>query len=256
MARLLSDHGVQPRLPRHLSPLRARRARVGVHAHKAPRCGADCGLAYGFNPYRVVHLSHLELLAAYGMPAALAALHLFIRDRRPLGSERLRPPCSSRRCAPPTTCSSFQCSWRLWMLWFVRLREWRAAIEIVVACSAVAAVMAPIVLFGFWRIHQHYDFARPFQRSAVFYSADMTSLVPRSPLLPVWGGRQPQPAAGTAALSRADDYRARSSRAHDGDPAPPGDARRLALGLALAVARGVCLRDRRCVGRRTSGRGI
>src|SRR5581483_10442994 len=34
------------------------------------------GLAYGFNPYRIAHIEHLELLAGFGMPAALAALHI------------------------------------------------------------------------------------------------------------------------------------------------------------------------------------
>ena len=34
-----------------------------------------CGLAYGFCPYRIAHLQHLELLGGFGMPAALAALH-------------------------------------------------------------------------------------------------------------------------------------------------------------------------------------
>ena len=41
-----------------------------------------CGLAYGFNPYRVAHIEHLELLAAFAMPAALAALHLYAAGRK------------------------------------------------------------------------------------------------------------------------------------------------------------------------------
>ena len=40
------------------------------------------GLAFGFNPFRVTHRSHLELLAAFGMPLALAALHLYVREHR------------------------------------------------------------------------------------------------------------------------------------------------------------------------------
>jgi hypothetical protein len=40
------------------------------------------GLAYGFSPYRIAHLNHLELLAAFGMPAALAALHRYLQTRR------------------------------------------------------------------------------------------------------------------------------------------------------------------------------
>src|ERR1051325_8146529 len=32
-----------------------------------------CGLTYGFNPFRVAHVGHIEMLAAFAMPAALAA---------------------------------------------------------------------------------------------------------------------------------------------------------------------------------------
>src|SRR5262252_7654706 len=37
-----------------------------------------CGLAFGFSPYRMAHLEHLELLASFALPAALTTLHLFL----------------------------------------------------------------------------------------------------------------------------------------------------------------------------------
>ena len=45
---------------------------------------AICALAYAFSPYRVAHVEHLELLAAFGMPAALGRLHRYLelRERR------------------------------------------------------------------------------------------------------------------------------------------------------------------------------
>jgi hypothetical protein len=162
---------------------------IGAHAlaftlTKRHDAALIAGLAYGFNPYRMAHLSHLELLAAYGMPAALAALHLFLRTRRPVwlgafaGAFLVQALCSSYYML------FFSVFLALWLLWFTRVREWRAAIGIVVACGAVAAAMSPILL-GYWRIHQHYDFARPL-REVLFYSADVASLAAATPLLPVW----------------------------------------------------------------------
>jgi hypothetical protein len=144
-----------------------------------------CGLAYGFNPYRVAHLSHLELLAAYGMPAALAALHLFLESRRPIWLVAFAVGLFVQALCSTYYLLFFSVFLALWMLWFVRLREWRAGAGILVACTACLAILAPL-LVGYWRIHQHYDFARPL-REVLFYSADLSSLAAASPLLALWG---------------------------------------------------------------------
>ena len=41
--------------------------------------GAVAGLVFGFNPFRISHVAHLELLAAFWLPLAFAALHLYVR---------------------------------------------------------------------------------------------------------------------------------------------------------------------------------
>src|SRR4051812_12396868 len=55
---------------------------LGFVLTKRHDAAAIAGLAYGFCPFRVAHLPHLELLAGFGMPAALAALHLYLDTRR------------------------------------------------------------------------------------------------------------------------------------------------------------------------------
>ena len=52
------------------------------------------GLAYGFAPYRMAQLAHLQVLASFWMPLALAALHRYVDDRRPrwLAPRRQRRP--------------------------------------------------------------------------------------------------------------------------------------------------------------------
>ena len=41
------------------------------------------GLLFGFAPYRMSQLAHLQVLAAFGMPFALLGLHRYLRDPRP-----------------------------------------------------------------------------------------------------------------------------------------------------------------------------
>ena len=43
----------------------------GMVASAHPVAAFVGALAYGFNPFRVEHIPHLELLDAFGMPAAL-----------------------------------------------------------------------------------------------------------------------------------------------------------------------------------------
>jgi hypothetical protein len=142
------------------------------------------GLAYGFNPYRMAHLSHLELLAAYGMPAGLAALHLFLRHRRPVWMFAFAGALLIQALCCTYYLLFFSVFLALWMLWFVRFREWPTAIGIAMACVAVAAAISPIAL-GYWRIHQSYGFSRSLL-DVLYYSADVSSLAAASPVLTVW----------------------------------------------------------------------
>src|SRR4029453_17890473 len=41
--------------------------------------GAVSGLIFGFNPFRISHIAHLELLVVFWLPLAFAALHLYVR---------------------------------------------------------------------------------------------------------------------------------------------------------------------------------
>ena len=146
------------------------------------------GLAYGFNPFRVAHFSHLELLAAFGMPAALIALHLFLRERRVKWIAVFAAALSIQALCASYYTLFFSVLLALWMLWFLRLRDWRLGVAIALGCACAAAVIGPVA-FGYWRIHQQYGFHRGLFEIRL-YSADVTSLVTASPLLPLWAGVQ------------------------------------------------------------------
>jgi F5/8 type C domain-containing protein len=142
------------------------------------------GLAYGFNPYRAGHLEHLELLAAFGLPAALAALHLYMTERRTPWLVVF---------AGALVLQGLFCSYyvvylvivvALWTLWFARRDNIRLIIGVAAAGALAAVPLAPIA-WSLLRIHRHYGFARSFN-DIITLSADVTSFVTASPLDALW----------------------------------------------------------------------
>lgn len=146
---------------------------------------AIAGLAFGFSPYRMAHIEHLELLLAFGMPIALLALHRYRETRRgawllALGlAILLQGLCSSYYLL------FFSIFMGLWVLWFLRPADWRAVLLLAVASLLPVALLAPIYL-RFADIHRHYGFRREGYEIA-FQSADVTSFVTASPMLALWG---------------------------------------------------------------------
>lgn len=149
------------------------------------------GLAFGFAPYRLAHLAHLDVLSAYWMPLALVGLHRF------------------RRTGKAVHLAIFAVSWLLqvlcngyaffhlsalvllWMLWFTPpWREPRAAAAIGAAWISVALPLAPVLL-KYREIHDAYGLRREGHELEAF-SADVASIFDASPLLapanPVFGG--------------------------------------------------------------------
>lgn len=146
---------------------------------------AIAGLAFGFNPYRMAHIEHLELLLAFGMPLALLALHRYRETRR--GAWLLALALS---ILLQGLCSSyyllfFSIFMGLWILWFLRPADWRAVLSIAVASLLPVALLAPIYL-RFAAVHRHYGFRREGYEIA-FQSADVTSILTASPMLALWG---------------------------------------------------------------------
>jgi hypothetical protein len=144
-----------------------------------------CGLAYGFNPFRIAHLSHLELLAGFAMPIALAALHMYLRDTRVRWIVAFGVALFVQGLCATYYLVFFAVFLALWTLWFVRPREWRTAIPIGIAGFAAAAALLPIAL-AYVRIHHYYGFTRTLSEVETF-SADVSSLWTASPILRFWG---------------------------------------------------------------------
>jgi hypothetical protein len=143
------------------------------------------GLAYGFSPYRIAHIEHLELLAAFGMPAALAALHHYLNDRQ----TKWMVVFGGALLLQALSCSYyflfFLVMLALWMAWFLRWPWGSTPYKIVAAVAAVVAVMSPIAV-RYLAIHKHYGLARGFG-DIITLSADVTSIATASPLSLLWG---------------------------------------------------------------------
>jgi hypothetical protein len=158
---------------------------LGFTLTKRHDAAAICGLAYGFNPFRIAHLSHLELLAGFAMPAALAALHMYLRDRRPRWIVAFGVALFLQGLCATYYLVFFAVLLVLWVLWFVRPREWRTAVAVGVAGAAAAVALLPIAL-AYVHIHHYYGFTRTLAEVETF-SADVSSLWTASPILRLWG---------------------------------------------------------------------
>ena len=150
---------------------------------------AVCALAFGFNPFRVEHIPHLELLAAFGMPAALWALHLFDQTRRPKWLAAFTAALIVQGLCTSYYLLFFMVFVALWVLWFVRWRDWRMVAAIGAGCVACAIVLSPIAV-EYWRVHQEFGLSRGFGE-VLLYSADAISIFAASPLLALWGWTAP-----------------------------------------------------------------
>ena len=105
-----------------------------------------CGLAFGFAPYRVAHIEHLELLMGFGMPLALAALHK-ARDT----GERRWLAVFAAALVLQGLCSTyyllfFSVLLALWSAWFFDWRRLKLAGAAAAAAAAAALALLPIAI--------------------------------------------------------------------------------------------------------------
>ena len=144
-----------------------------------------CGLAYGFSPYRIAHLQHLELLGGFGMPAALAALHRY-RDT----SEERWLVVFTAALIVQGLCTSyylvfFSILLVFWVFWFIGWRDTKRLAAIALSCAVAIVALLPL-LKGYERIHAWYGLQRSFSE-IVELSADVSGLGVASPLIALWG---------------------------------------------------------------------
>lgn len=137
------------------------------------------GVAFGFSPYRVAQLPHLQMELACFMPLTLLALHKYVDDRR------------SRYLIIAGTCwllngltsgyflMFFAVLLALWLIWFVK--SWVNLVNITAALIVFSLPLLPL-LSGYHRYQSAIGVARTI-REIESFSADLTSIWSASPFV-------------------------------------------------------------------------
>lgn len=143
------------------------------------------GVVFAFPPYRVEQVSHLQVLAAFGMPFALAALHAFVRSGRVRFLMAFAVATLVQGLVNGYYLLFFPVLVAVWVVWFVADRAgWARAVAIAIA-GAVATALSLPVLLRYQAVHARYGFARGMEEISGF-SADLTSLLSASDRLRLW----------------------------------------------------------------------
>lgn len=143
------------------------------------------GLAFGFAPYRIAQMSHIQVLSSYWMPLALLGLHRFLRDGRVRwlglfgGAWLIQALCNSYYLVYFSVLVLF------WIGWFLPRRSWRVAASVAFAWALAMLPLLPVLL-RYRAIHASFGFSRRIGEIQHF-SADVASVLDASPSLAVWG---------------------------------------------------------------------
>ena len=160
---------------------------IGAHVLARDLTGSDlagliAGLTFGFNPYRMDHLPHLELLAAWWMPIVLLALHRYLRD----GNVRWLALFVASLALQGLSCGYYFFFavplLAAWILWFVRPP--RRMLTVGLAWATAVILLVPVLL-GYRHFLGRLDLHREYPEIRLF-SADMTGLLSPSPMIAFW----------------------------------------------------------------------
>ena len=143
------------------------------------------GLAYGFAPYRVSQLPHVQMLVSFWAPLALLGLHAYVETGRRRWLALFGVAWLLQGAANGYALVFFSVLVGLWVLWFVvRPRRWRMLGEIAVAGALAALPLLPILL-KYQAVHSAYGFFRDIGEVR-FFSADVAAVFCASPELEFW----------------------------------------------------------------------
>lgn len=144
------------------------------------------GLAFGFAPYRMSQLAHVQVLSAYWMPLALAGLHGYFRDRRPRWLVLFAGAWLMQALACGYYLFYLSVLIGIWLLWFAVGREpWTRIARVALAWGIAAALLTP-VLYGYWKFQRAYGMRR-WPNEIIQFSADVASVLKAPDNLRFWG---------------------------------------------------------------------
>jgi hypothetical protein len=144
------------------------------------------GLAFGFAPYRVSQLPHIQMLAAFWAPLALLGLHAYLETGKRRWLLLYGVTWLLQAAANGYAMFFFSILVGLWTLWFVvAAGRWRALAMITVATIAAALPLAPI-LYKYLTVHALHGFERGLDEVR-FFSGDIAAVLCAPEPLTFWG---------------------------------------------------------------------
>jgi hypothetical protein len=195
------------------------------------------GLAFGFSPYRISTLPHIQMLASFGAPLALLGLHAYVDTGRRRWLVLYGAAWVIQAASNGYALVFLSLLVGMWVLWFVVMRrQWRVLGWIAAATVIAALPLAPI-LYQYVTVHASHGFERSIEEMRM-YSADLTAVLCAPAGLTFWGWIRVAcrgegelfPGVALSALVAAALYAAVRSRAVS---RPVVLARRVLLGVAL-----------------------
>jgi hypothetical protein len=141
-------------------------------------------LAFTFSPYRVSHLSHIQMLFTFGMPLALAGLHAWVDRGARRGLVLFGAGWLFTAASNGYLMVFFGLYLTFWVAWFCSRRETIRRVPAIAVAGVVATLPLLPVLFGYMAIHREYHLQRSFAEIAS-YGADLAGIFRPWPGLPV-----------------------------------------------------------------------
>jgi hypothetical protein len=143
------------------------------------------GLVFGFSPYRIAHLPHLQVLTAYWMPVALLALHRYVRGGGISWLACFGAAWLLQALSNGYYLLFFPVLLAAWILWFVPVRAAGRRLGAIGATFALSSLPLIPILLRYRQVHAMYGMERGYGEIYDF-SADVTSLLDASPLMRFW----------------------------------------------------------------------
>jgi len=107
---------------------------------------AVAGLAYGFNPYRLSQISHVQMLWVFWTPLALLALHRYARDGRRRWVVAFAVMWIGQALSNSYFVIFFPILLALWVVWFLTTRPLVRAAIVAAAWGFATLALLPIIV--------------------------------------------------------------------------------------------------------------
>ena len=153
--------------------------------------GMIAGVAFGFCPYRVGQLAHLQVVTAQWMPLALYAMHAYLDDRRRRWLALFAIAWLLQAFSNGYFLLFFPVLIGLWLAWFVRWRvDPKPGLALAATFVASSLLLVPSLL-EYRAVHEAMGLSRQ-RGEMLLFSAEATSFLRMPWLLKFWPYVEPK----------------------------------------------------------------